>query len=209
MEHWTDISGFATAAALEPVTHEAVDDELVAAVRSGDEAAFELLFERHRRSVTRLAYRFFYRREQVEDIVQESFANAYFALGAYRGGQERSFIAWLSRITVRACYDALRRSRRAESVVSGLNQEEEGLLAEKLRDVGKGSDIESAAISRDLATKLLQRLEPDDRIVLTLLSIGDFSVAETAELTGWSVSKVKMRAHRARRSLRRVLHRFV
>ena len=209
MEHWTDISGFATAAALEPVTHEALDDELVAAVRSGDEAAFALLFERHRRSVTRLAYRFFYRREQVEDIVQESFANAYFALGAYRGGQERSFIAWLSRITVRACYDALRRSRRAESVMSELNQEEEGLLAEKLRDVGKGSDIESSAISHDLANKLLQRLEPDDRIVLTLLSVGDLSVAETAELTGWSVSKVKMRAHRARRSLRRVLHRFV
>jgi RNA polymerase sigma-70 factor, ECF subfamily len=209
MEHWTDISGFATAAALEPVTHEALDDELVAAVRSGDEAAFALLFERHRRSVTRLAYRFFYHREQVEDIVQESFANAYFALGAYRGGQERSFIAWLSRITVRACYDALRRSRRAESVMSELNQEEEGLLAEKLRDVGKGSDIESAAISRDLANKLLQRLEPDDRIVLTLLSVGELSVAETAELTGWSVSKVKMRAHRARRALRRVLHRFV
>jgi RNA polymerase sigma-70 factor, ECF subfamily len=209
MEQWTDISRFATAAALEPVTHEAVDDELVAAVRSGDDAAFALLFERHRRSVTRLAYRFFYRREQVEDIVQESFANAYFALGAYRGGQERSFIAWLSRITVRACYDALRRSRRAESVMSELNQEEEGLLAEKLRDVSKGSDIESAAISRDLASKLLQRLEPDDRIVLTLLSIGDLSVAETAELTGWSVSKVKMRAHRARRALRRVLHRFV
>jgi RNA polymerase sigma-70 factor (ECF subfamily) len=209
MEQCTDISGFATAAALEPVTHEAVDDELVAAVRSGDEEAFALLFERHRRSVTRLAYRFFYRREQVEDIVQESFANAYFALGAYRGGQERSFIAWLSRITVRACYDALRRSRRAESVMSELNQEEEGLLAEKLRDVGKGSDIERAAISRDLASKLLQRLEPDDRIVLTLLSIGDLSVAETAELTGWSVSKVKMRAHRARRALRRVLHRFV
>jgi len=209
MEHCTDISGFATAAALEPVTHEAVDDELVAAVRSGDEEAFALLFERHRRSVTRLAYRFFYHREQVEDIVQESFANAYFALGAYRGGQERSFIAWLSRITVRACYDALRRSRRAENVMSELNQEEEGLLAEKLRDVGKGSDIECAAISRDLANKLLQRLEPDDRIVLTLLSVGDLSVAETAELTGWSVSKVKMRAHRARRSLRRVLHRFV
>jgi RNA polymerase sigma-70 factor (ECF subfamily) len=209
MEEWTDISGFATATALEPVTHEAVDDELVAAVRSGDDAAFALLFERHRRSVTRLAYRFFYRRDQVEDIVQESFANAYFAIGAYRGGQERSFIAWLSRITVRACYDALRRSRRAESVMSELNLEEEGLLAEKLRDVGKGSDIESAAISRDLASKLLQRLEPDDRIVLTLLSIGDLSVAETAELTGWSVSKVKMRAHRARRALRRVLHRFV
>jgi len=209
MEQWTDISGFATAAALEPITHEAVDDELVAAVRAGDESAFEVLFERHRRSVTRLAYRFFYRRDQVEDIVQESFANAYFALGAYRGGQERSFIAWLSRITVRACYDALRRSRRVESVMSELSDEEERSLADKLRFSGKGSDVESLAISRDLADKLLRRLDPDDRVVLSLLNVAELSVAETAEITGWSVSKVKMRSHRARKSLQRVLHRFV
>jgi RNA polymerase sigma-70 factor, ECF subfamily len=209
MEQWTDIPGFATAAALETVTHEAVDDELVAAVRAGDESAFEVLFERHRRSVTRLAYRFFSRREQVEDIVQESFANAYFALGAYRGGQERSFIAWLSRITVRACYDALRRSRRVESVMSELSDEEERLLSDKLRFSGKGSDVESLAISRDLADKLLRRLDPDDRVVLSLLNVAELSVAETAEITGWSVSKVKMRSHRARKALQRVLHRFV
>src|SRR5882724_3502777 len=203
MEHWTDISGFATAAALEPVTHEAVDDELVAAVRSGDEAAFALLFERHRRLVSRLAYRFFYRREQVEDIVQESFASAYFALSAYRGGQERSFMAWLSRITVRTCYDALRRSSRTESVMSELSEAEEALLSKRLRDSGSGSDIEGKAITRDLAAKLLQRLEPDDRLILTLLSIAELSVAETAEFTGWSVPKVKMRAYRARKVLRR------
>lgn len=209
MEQWTEISGFATAAALEPITREAVDDELVAAVRAGDESAFEVLFERHRRSVTRLAYRFFYRRDQVEDIVQESFANAYFALGAYRGGQERSFIAWLSKITVRACYDALRRSRRVESVMSELTDEEERSLSDRLRFSGKGSDVESLAISRDLADKLLRRLDPDDRVVLSLLNVAELSVAETAEITGWSVSKVKMRSHRARKALQRVLHRFV
>ncbi len=209
MDQCTNISGFAAIAALEPMAREPTDDVLVTAVRSGDEAAFELLFERHRRSVTRLAYRFFYRREQVEDIVQESFAEAYFALGSYRGGQERSFIAWLSRITVRTCYDALRRLKRTESAMSDLNEEEETLLADKLRRVGHGSDIENAAISRDLASKLLQRLGPEDRMVLTLLSIADLSIAETAELTGWSVPKVKMRAHRARKALQRVLHKFV
>ena len=81
-------------------------------------------------------------------------------------------------------------------------------LAEKLPDPGE-RDIESAAIVRDLAAKLLARLEPDDRLVLTMLNIADLSVAETAELTGWSVSKVKMRALRARTALRRVLHRFL
>jgi RNA polymerase sigma-70 factor (ECF subfamily) len=209
MDQATNITGFATVAARESFAHETADDELVRTVLAGDEAAFELLFKRHRRLVTRLAYRFFYRREQVEDIVQESFAGAYFALNAYRGGQERSFMAWLSQITVHTCYDALRRAKRSESVMSELSEEEEALLTARLRDSGTGSDIERKAISRDLADKLLQRLEPDDRLVLTLLSIGELSVAETAEFTGWSVPKVKMRAHRARKALQRVLHRFV
>jgi len=141
--------------------------------------------------------------------VQESFASAYFALGSYRGGQEKSFIAWLTRITVRTCYDALRRAKRTESSLSDLNEEETALLTVKLRGGGQANEIENVAISRDLATKLLERLDPEDRMVLTLLSVADLSVAEIAELTGWSVSKVKMRAHRARRALKKVLHRFV
>lgn len=213
MDQWTNISGFAALPALERVAHEPApepaDDALVVAVRAGDEGAFELLFDRHRRAVTRLAYRFFYRREQVEDIVQESFASAYFALGSYRGGQERSFIAWLTRITIRSCYDALRRAKRIESSLSELTDEETTLVTSRLRGTGPSAEIESAAISRDLASKLLQRLEPEDRMILTLLSIADLSVAETAEATGWSISKVKMRAHRARRALQKVLHRFV
>jgi RNA polymerase sigma-70 factor (ECF subfamily) len=208
MDQCSNISGLAALPALERVAHEPADDALVAAVRDGDEAAFEMLFERHRRSVTRLAYRFFYRREQVEDIVQESFASAYFALSSYRGGQEKSFIAWLTRITVRTCYDALRRAKRTESSLSELNENDTALLSEKLRGNGS-SEIENRAISRDLASKLLERLDPEDRMVLTLLSVADLSVAETAELTGWSVSKVKMRTHRARRALQKVLHRFV
>jgi RNA polymerase sigma-70 factor, ECF subfamily len=209
MDQCTNISGFAAVSALEPMTAEQSDDELVASVLAGDEAAFEMLFERYRRAVTRLAYRFSYRREQVEDIVQESFANAYFALGSYRGGHEKSFIAWLSRITIRTCYDAMRRSRRLENALGELSKDEQATLAAKLLDVRRASDIENAAISRDLAAKLLGRLDPEDRIVLTLLNGADLSVSEISELTGWSPSKIKMRAHRARKALQRVLHRYV
>ena len=74
---------------------------------------------------------------------------------------------------------------------------------------GAGSDVESALVSRDLAVKLLARLSADDRLVLTLLDVEGFSVAEIAEMTSWSVSKVKVRAHRARAHLRRVMQRFL
>ena len=63
---------------------EMTDDELVAAARAGDESAFGRLFERHRRLVSRLGYRFFPRRDQVEEIIQESFIKAYFALDDIR-----------------------------------------------------------------------------------------------------------------------------
>ena len=71
------------------------------------------------------------------------------------------------------------------------------------------SDVERTAVSRDLAEKLLARLSPDDRMVLTLLDVEGFSVAEIAETTNWSVSKVKVRAHRARVHLRKVLRRLL
>jgi RNA polymerase sigma-70 factor (ECF subfamily) len=189
---------------------EATDDELVAAVRAGDEAAFTQLFERHRHLVSRLGYRFFPRREQVEEIIQEAFVKAYFALNGYQGGYEKSFVSWLARITVHTCYDELRRAKkRNESRLGDLTEEEAEFLTDRLRDLSAGSNVEGSAISRDLANKLLARLKPEDRLVLTLLKQEELSIAEIAEVTGWTSAKVKMRSHRAQQGLRRVLRKFL
>lgn len=184
------------------------DDALVAASGAGDEGAFEQLFERHRRRVARIAGRFFSQREQIEEIVQHSFTKAYFALNTYRGTHEASFRAWLTRIAVNSCYDQLRRARRRpEQSVGDFSDREMHEFAGQLR--ARSSDVESALVSRDLAQKLLARLSPEDRLVLTLLDVEGFSVAEIAEMANWSVSKVKVRAHRARAHLRRVMKRFL
>jgi RNA polymerase sigma-70 factor, ECF subfamily len=82
-------------------------------------------------------------------------------------------------------------------------------LNEQLRSEKAEDNIEAAAVARDLAGKLLSRLSAEDRLVLTLLDVEGLSVSEIAELTGWTTSKVKVRAHRARASLRRVLERFL
>ncbi len=189
---------------------EKTDDELVVAARTGDEAAFAQLFKRHSGLVSRLGYRFFTRREQVEEIIQDSFVKAYLALGNYQGGNEKSFVSWLARITVHVCYDELRRiKKRGESRLGDLSQDEEDFLIDRLRDLSAGSNVEGAAISRDLSAKLLSRLKPEDRLVLMLLKQEELSIAEIAELTGWTSAKVKMRSHRAQQGLRRVLRKFV
>ncbi len=189
---------------------EMTDDQLVAAARAGDESAFATLFERHRHLVSRLGYRFFSRREQVEEIIQESFIKAYFALNDYQGGHEKSFVSWLARIAVRTCYDELRRGRRRnESNIGDLSEEEAAYLNDRLRDVSASGNVEGAAISRDLANKLLSRLRPEDRLILTLLKQEELSIAEIANLTGWTTAKVKMRSHRAQHGLRRLLRKFL
>jgi RNA polymerase sigma-70 factor, ECF subfamily len=186
--------------------YDATDEVLCRSASKGDEAAFELIFERHRRRVARLAGRFFNRQDRIEEIVQETFTKLYFALGDYSPVKGASFGTWLSRIAINACYDELRKiKRRPESVFGDVADTEIFWLKAQLNAVPSAPDAESKAIARDLADKLLARLTVDDRMVLTLLDGEENSVSEIAELMAWSASKVKVRAHRARAALRKVL----
>lgn len=208
-----EIAGNVDLATIEPflpAPPEATDESLVEAARAGDDGAFEQLFERHRRRVARMVGRFFNRPERVEEILQDVFTKVYFALGAYSAERGHSFAAWLSRVAINSCYDELRRARRRpESSISAITGDEIVWLNARLGTGSASRDAESAVISRDLANKLLARLSADDRLVLTLLDGEELTVAEIALLMGWKVSKVKVRAHRARQSLRRVLGEFV
>ena len=192
----------------EPI--EATDEYLARAASSGDEAAFELIFERHRRRVAGVVGRFFNRPERIEELVQETFTKLYFALGDYSPMRGASFGTWLSRIAINVCYDELRKiKRRPETVTGSVSDAEVLWLKTRLRAGPRGGDAESKAIARDLAEKLLSRLSLDDRLVLTLLDGEEISVSEIAKLMAWSISKVKVRAHRARAALRKVLNEFV
>jgi len=189
---------------------EATDESLVESACTGNERAFERLFERHRLRVARIVGRFFNRRERVEEIVQEIFTKLYFSLRTYSREQGKSFSSWLSSIAINSCYDELRRARRRpESSISEITRDEAAWLNTRLQDEKSFVSAETAVISRDLAEKLLARLDPDDRLILTLLDAEDLSVNEIAGLTGWSVSKVKVRAHRARAALRSVLSQYL
>src|ERR1700741_4624298 len=164
---------------------EQTDDVLVAAAASGDEDAFEQLFERHRRQVARIANRCFMPRELIEKIIQASFTKSYFALGSYHGPQAASFKAWLAQITVNCCYDHLSRARRRPE--QGFDDIEEGGMQEFAAWLRSDpTDVETKLVSRDLASKLLSRLSAEDRLVLTLLDVEGFSVAEISDLTSWS-----------------------
>ncbi len=179
------------------------DEELVQTILAGDEAAFNLLFERYRRLVVHLVSRFFRQRHEIEDISQQAFTKIYFSLKDFRGGHEKSFSAWASRLTINACYDELRkRGRRSENLFSEFTDEErsyfEQIAAENL------PDAEKSLVAKDLTEKILAHLDAKERLALTLLHGEEFSVAEVAEIVGWSESNVKTRLFRCRKNLRNI-----
>src|SRR5215208_6745451 len=125
MEETADISGRAPLPGLERA-----DAELAARAREGGDDAFEELFRRHKRRVALIASRFFRQREQVEEVVQESFTKAFFALAEFANGRDASFAAWLARIAFNTSYDELRRQkRRPESALEELTEEDAATLA--------------------------------------------------------------------------------
>jgi len=161
---------------------------LVDASLGGDPEAFARLVHIHQRRVFRLVGRFFRQREDVEDVAQEVFLTAWKKLRTYRG--EAPFEHWLTRVCLNCCYGRLRRHTPSEQPL------------ENWADPGASDGDPTAALE---AERLLATLDPADRFVLLLLYGEGWTVAEIAERLGWTRVNVKVRAHRARKKLRRLL----
>ena len=118
---------------------------------------------------------------------------------------------WLTRIATNTCLNILRSAkRRPELVTSDLTEDETAWLEQVSNSIGAAApDAEQRVIAVDLADKVLETLNPEDRLALTMIDGEGASVNEVAEVTGWSESKVKVRAFRARKKAREVLDKLL
>jgi len=181
---------------------EQTETELIAAVLRGDTASFEPLVAKYSPRVFATARRYARRESEVEDIAQEAWLKAFDKLKSYRG--EAPFEHWLMRLTVRTCYDFLRgHQRNRESSFSDLSQPENDWLERFV--TAPESATEHADAAKLLVERILDKLSPQARMVINLLEIEDRSVREIAEMTGWSVPLVKVRAFRARAEMRKIV----
>lgn len=193
---WPALSFVAAAPKTAPMSEPAADETLVAATLAGDDEAFAELVRRHKRRVFGTAARFARDGHQLDDLAQEIFLRAYRHLGKFRA--EAPFEHWLARLTVSACYDFLRKERKLREQVS-LDAHEFDL-----RD-GSVEAALAAGRARELVEFAMRQLTPDERLILTLAELEERPMREISELTGWSETNVKVRAFRARQSLKKVL----
>ena len=153
-----------------------------------------------------MAHRFFRDRSQAEEAAQETFLKAFAQLKSFAG--RGSMEGWLTRIATNTCLNLLRSARRRPELVSAdLSEDESNWLEERVADIGPGqrAGAERSVIISDLAERVLETLSPEDRLAVTMIDGEGASVSEVAQMTGWSESKVKVRAFRARKKAREVL----
>jgi len=182
--------------------HHLTDEVLLAAVRSGELAAFNVLVERYQRTVYALAFRLLGDRFLAEDITQDTFLRAYTALETYRGG---NFRAWLLRIAHNRALDTLRSIQRRPATSLELSEADD--WATRTGEPLPPSPVEQAARAelRRLLEAALATLPDDQRVTVILADIEGCSYDEIASITGVSLGTVKSRLSRGRARLRAAL----
>ena len=175
------------------------DRELVRRVQRGDRSAFDLLFLRHRHKIHGLVSRFV-RREEVDDVVQESFIRAYRALPRFR--LESAFYTWLYRIAINTAKNYITAQNRRPNTLQGDIDEIE--LSEATGALMELGDPENEYLTGELEVairKALDALPGDLKNAVTFREFDGLSYEQIAEIMDCPVGTVRSRIFRAREAI--------
>jgi RNA polymerase sigma-70 factor (ECF subfamily) len=177
-------------ALVSPLPQAAHDGVLVVRARQGDRWAIEALYRRHVHRVTGLVTRLMRGGAEVEDVVQDTFVDAF--RGLTRLAEPSLFSAWLMRIAVHQAHRRFRRRRLLGLFGLRASIEDEPLGRSLALGAPQEVVAECAALDRVLA-----QVEPRDRAAWLLHRIEGYSLPEVGHLVGASLSTVKRRVARA------------
>jgi RNA polymerase sigma-70 factor (ECF subfamily) len=185
------------------------DAALVAAAKSGDGRAFEVLVERHQSRIRAVAWRFTRVPEDAEDIAQQAFQKAFLHLRQFEGNS--SFSTWLTRITINESLMWVRKKRAYREVpIEELGAENERSLSLDPPDPGPSpEDRYSQREWKQILSRAMSELSPAIRTAIELRDLGELSTGETAGIMRVSVGAMKARLFHGRRKLRAKLKRHV
>jgi len=177
--------------------------DIVKSASRGDTASFEQLVLMYQDKVYSLSLRLTGQAQDAEDLAQEVFVRAYRYMNSFRGDSD--FGTWLHRIAVNIWLNQKRKIQPTlaysldEPVSSG-----DGEIKREIPDIS--DEPESVLLSSQMSEKLhraVESLPKDQKAVLLLREVEDYSYEEIAGMMDCSVGTVKSRLSRARDALRR------
>ena len=177
------------------------DAQLVRAVLSGDDAAFDILVEKYQKSVHALVWQKIGDFHYAEEITQDTFLRAYQKLSTLRNPSQ--FLGWLFVIANRLCLNWLQKQKSAKQLQSLEGTPvEEVAKSDYAHYVSEQREREATEHRFKIVEKLLEKLSEGERTVMTLHYLGEMTVKEISRSLGVSVETVKVRLYRARERLR-------
>lgn len=181
------------------------DREIVQEVLNGNKDLFEVLVTRYEKPIFNYVYGMVRQRQDAEDLTQEAFVRAFFALRTYNNSFE--FSTWMYRIARNVCLDHFRRQkiRSFFSLNTPVGEEEEDEFGDFLP---QGKDPEEGVLQGELLERVLQavgQLPFKFREVIILRYIEELSYEEIAQILGIPVGTVKTYLHRAKAKLKELL----
>lgn len=187
-----------TTVPITPFRDQLTDEELVGRIIAGDHALFEILMRRYNQRIYRAVRAVLGSEEEVEDVMQQAYLNAYRSLHQYAGRAQ--FSTWLTRIAVNEAI--ARRGKRQP--FTGENESMIQLVESNAPDPEQET---FASELREVMQKQVAALPDTFRAVVILRDVEGLSTGETAECLGISEDLVKTRLSRARTLLRDRLYR--
>jgi RNA polymerase sigma-70 factor (ECF subfamily) len=177
----------------QPIGTDLADEELVRRVRAGDGWAREALFRKHVDVMFRTSLRLLGQRADAEDVVQDSFCEAFRDIAGLR--EPGALRVWLLRIAVHRCHKLFRR-RKLLRVLGLARGPEETLTELALPESGSETRLELLCVDRALG-----RVSASARMAWLLRYVEGHSLLEVAELVGCSLATVKRRITEAARAV--------
>jgi RNA polymerase sigma-70 factor, ECF subfamily len=178
--------------------------QLIAAAKTGRQAPFGELCERHMKQLFGVTRRIMPNREDAEDAVQDCFLSAFVHLKDFDGRSR--FATWLTRIAINAALMKLRKKRGVQEVpMDEPNPSFEPVAQREFRD-GAPDPEESCSLRerKRIVVSAISGLRPRVRNVVELIHLQEHSVRETAEILGISTGAVKARMFHAKIKLHRM-----
>lgn len=171
----------------------------IEAVKKGNVAAFSHLVGKYQNLVYTLALKLLKKPEEAEEMAQDTFVKAFQKIDSYEG--KSKFSTWLYSITYNGCISELRKRRIEFKSLDDrqISDQDE----QKMNDYYRETKKEDQEKYLNLA---LGKLPEDDQVLVTLYYYENQSMDEISQITGLTVSNIKVKIHRARKRMYSLLY---
>lgn len=174
------------------------DTFYINAILEGDTNAYATLIDKYKNMVYSLSLKMLIQKEEAEEAAQDSFIKAYTNLSKFEG--KSKFSTWLYKITYRNCLDRIKKNRNQHKLID-INE----ITVNFIKDAETVLDSIEKEERKKLLKECLNKLDEEERTILWLYYFDEMSLKEIVSITSLSLSNVKVKLHRARKSLLKVV----